>query len=120
MGVETIILFLLMCKHTLADLAMQQIRKPATKRLYLNKGLHVHALDHAVLTLVVLVFFINPWLALVFAVLDYVTHWHIDWFKSKMLWIFEIPREGSLFWCIQTCDQLCHYATYALIVYLIC
>ena len=82
--------------------------------------MHVHALDHAVLTFAVLIFFINPWLALAFAILDYVAHWHIDCFKSKLLWIFEIPRDGALFWRIQTCDQILHYATYALIVYLIC
>ena len=120
MEVEAVTLFLLMCKHSVADLALQSLRKPTTKRLYFNKGLHIHALDHAALTLVVLVFFINPWLALAFAVLDYVAHWHIDCFKSKLLWIFEIPRDGALFWRIQTCDQILHYATYALIVYLIC
>ena len=120
MEVEAVILFLLMCKHSVADLALQSLRKPTTKRLYFNKGLHIHALDHAALTLVVLVFFINPWLALAFAVLDYVAHWHLDCLKSKLLWTFGIPRDGSVFWCIQTCDQISHYATYALIVYLIC
>ena len=112
MEMETVILFSLLCKHAVADLAVQSLRIP---------GLHIHALDHAVLTLLVLlVFSINPWLALAFAVLDYVAHWHIDCFKSKLLWIFEIPRDGALFWRIQTCDQILHYATYALIVYLIC
>ena len=117
---ETVILFSLLCKHAVADLAVQSLRIPSNKRLYFNKGLHIHALDHAVLTLLVLVFFINPWLALAFAVLDYVAHWHIDCLKSKLLWTFGIPRDGSVFWCIQTCDQISHYATYALIVYLIC
>ena len=102
MEMETVILFSLLCKHAVADLAVQSFRIPCTKRLYFNKGLHLHALDHA------------------FAVLDYVAHWHIDCFKSKLLWIFEIPRDGALFWRIQTCDQILHYATYALIVYLIC
>jgi len=120
MELEAVILFMLMCKHPVADLAVQSLRDPTTKRLYLNKGLHVHSFDHAVLTLFVLVFFINPWLALASAILDYVAHWHIDWFKSKMLWVFDIPREGPVFWWIQTCDQISHYATYALIVYLIC
>ena len=121
MEMETVILFSLLCKHAVADLAVQSLRIPSNKRLYFNKGLHIHALDHAVLTLLVLlVFSINPWLALAFAVLDYVAHWHIDCFKSKLLWIFEIPRDGALFWRIQTCDQILHYATYALIVYLIC
>ena len=120
MEMETVILFSLLCKHAVADLAVQSSRIPTTKRLYFNKGLHLHALDHAVLTLLVLLFFINPWLAVAFAVLDYVAHWHIDCLKSKLLWTFGIPRDGSVFWCIQTCDQISHYATYALIVYLIC
>ena len=118
MEVETLILFLLVCKHAVADLAVQSFRKPGKKRLYLNKGLHVHGLDHAVLTLAVLIFFINPWLALAFAILDYVAHWHIDWFKSNILWVFGIKRDGPAFWRLQTFDQIFHFATYALIVFL--
>ena len=59
MEVETLILFLLVCKHAVADLAVQSFRKPSKKRLYLNKGLHIHAVDHSVLTFAVLVFFDN-------------------------------------------------------------
>ena len=119
MGTELIILFALMCKHAVADLAIQSFRSPSKKRLWLNKGLHLHAVDHAVLTFIVLLFWVNPWLALGYALIDYVAHWHIDWLKSNILWIFGIPREGKGFWRLQTVDQILNYSTYMFIVSLI-
>ena len=119
MEVETLILFLLVCKHAIADLAVQSLRKPSKKRLYLNKGLHIHSLDHSVLTFAVLVFFVNPFFALLLAFIDYVAHWHIDWVKSNILWVFGIPRDGGAFWRLQTFDQIFHFATYAFIIILI-
>ncbi len=119
MEVETLILFLLVCKHAVADLAVQSFRKPSKKRLYLNKGLHIHAVDHSVLTFAVLVFFVNPMAAIAYAIIDYIAHWHIDWIKSNILWLFGISREGKGFWRLQTFDQIFHFATYAFIVYLI-
>ena len=119
MELETIILFALMCKHAVADLAIQSFRVPSKKRIWLNRGLHLHAMDHAVLTFLVLLLWINPWLALGYALIDYVAHWHIDWFKSNILWVFGISREGKGFWRLQTVDQILHYATYMFIVSLI-
>jgi hypothetical protein len=116
---ETLILFLLVCKHACADLGIQSFRTPSKKHLYWNTGLHTHALDHAVLTFVVLAIFVNPWFALVLALLDYVAHWHIDFTKSNLLIIFGIPRDKPVFWRIQTFDQIFHFCTYAYIVYLL-
>jgi len=114
-----LILFVLMCKHAVADLAIQSFRKPSTKRLYFNKGLHVHSLDHGILTFAVLLFWISPLSALCYAIFDYVAHWHIDWTKSNILHKFKIKRLTPAFWRLQTLDQIGHYATYAFIVYLI-
>ena len=90
---ELIILFALLCKHAVADLAIQSFRVPSTKRLWLNKGLHLHSLDHAVLTFLVLLFWVNPWLALGYALIDYIAYWHIDWAKPNVLWKFGIPEK---------------------------
>jgi len=119
MELETIILFALMCKHAVADLAVQSFRVPSKKHLYFNRGLHLHSLDHSVLTFITLLFFINPLSAVLFAILDYICHWHIDFTKSNILKKFNISREGPAFWRLQTFDQVFHYATYALIVFLI-
>ena len=85
-----LILFVLMCKHAVADLAIQSFRKPTTKRLYFNKGLHWHSLDHGILTFIVLLFWVSPISALGYAMLDYVAHWHIDWTKSNINHKFNI------------------------------
>ena len=117
MGLETIILFALMCKHAVADLAIQSFRVPSKKRLWLNRGLHLHAMDHAVLTFLVLLFFVNPWLALGFALIDYVAHWHIDWSKTVFYTKFNWQGTEKRFWRLQSLDQMLHYATAFLIVW---
>ena len=119
MEVELIILFALMCKHAVADLAIQSFRLPSTKRLWLNKGLHLHAMDHGILTFLVLLIWINPLVALGCALVDYFFHWQIDFTKSNIIYKFNIERLGPSFWRLQTLDQILHYATYLFIVYLI-
>ena len=95
---------------------MQSFRTPTDKYKYFNKGLHVHSLDHAVGTFVVLLFFINPLYAAVFAFIDYIFHWHIDWAKTNITRKYGWTKDGKAFWRLQTFDQIAHYATYAPIV----
>ena len=118
MGTATLLLFVLMCKHAVCDLAIQSFRTPTDKYKYFNKGFHVHSLDHAVGTFVVLLFFINPLYAAVFAFIDYIFHWHIDWAKTNITRKYGWTKDGKAFWRLQTFDQIAHYSTYALIVYL--
>lgn len=116
---EVYLLFSLLCKHAIADLAIQSARKPIDKSQYFSKGLHLHALDHGILTFIVLIFFINPIYALLWGVVDYIVHGIIDYAKTNFLKLFNIPREGELFWSIQTIDQLLHYTTYFAITLLV-
>jgi len=116
---QLLLLFVLMCKHAVADLAIQSFRKPSGKRQYFNKGLHLHSLDHGILTFIVLLFWVSPILALGYAMLDYVAHWHIDCGKANFNHKFNIKRLTPAFWRVQTFDQIAHYATYTLITYLI-
>ena len=119
MELETIILFALVCKHALADLGMQSFRPIAQKQFYFNKGLHLHSFDHGAFTFVVLLFFLNPITAFLLALLDYICHWHIDFIKSNVVKKLGIEKTGNTFWRIQTIDQILHYSTYMLIVFLI-
>ena len=114
-----LILFVLMCKHAVADLAIQSFRKPSGKRQYFNKGLHLHSLDHGFLTFIVLLFWVSPLSALCYAIFDYVAHWHIDWTKANFNHKFNIKRLTPVFWRVQTFDQIAHYSTYMFITYLI-
>ena len=109
---ELVLFFLLLCKHAIADLAIQSLRPPCDKSSYLRKGLHLHAFDHSALTFLVLLFFVNPITALCIALFDYVVHLNIDCIKTNILKYFDIPRSGSKFWAIQAFDQIAHYATY--------
>lgn len=119
MGTEALILFMLMLKHAICDLGIQSFRTPTNKSRYFDKGLHLHSMDHGIGTFIVLLFFINPLYALVYAVVDYVFHWHIDCTKTTIARKYNWTKEGKPFWRLQTFDQMAHYATYALIVYLI-
>lgn len=116
---EVILLFALLVKHAIADLAIQSARTISYKGNYFSKGLHVHAMDHGVLTAVVLLFFINPLNAIIFGILDYIVHAIIDCNKTKALTYFNIPREGNIYWSVQTLDQILHYTTYLIIVLMV-
>jgi hypothetical protein len=54
-----------------------------------------------------------PWAVLCFVV-DYVTHWHIDWAKTstaRTLGCTETEsRQG--YWMLQTVDQILHFVVY--------
>lgn len=119
MGTEALLLFALMCKHAICDLAIQSFRTPTEKSKYFNKGLHLHSSDHAIGAFIVLLFFVSPLYAAVFAFIDYIFHWHIDFTKTNIARKYNWNKEGKAFWRLQTLDQLAHYATYALIVYLL-
>ncbi len=119
MGTATLLLFVLMCKHAICDLAIQSFRTPTDKYKYFNKGLHMHSLDHGIGAFIVLLFFVNPLYAALFAFIDYIFHWHIDWAKTNITRKYGWTKDGKEFWRLQTFDQMAHYATYALIVYLL-
>ena len=115
---ELFFFFCLLVKHATADLFLQTIIKPPNNKLaWLGSG-HKHYRDHAVCNFIVCIFFVSPMWALLFSILDYVIHWHIDWSKTNVFAYFKIAREGKTFWKWQTLDQIAHYATALLIVYL--
>lgn len=118
MHIETVLLLLLMIKHSIADLAIQSMRTPSNKSNIINPGLHLHAADHGILTFLVLIFFTQLHIALFFGIMDYIIHVLVDHIKSRILVRYNIPRQGSKYWSIQSVDQISHYLTYGLIVYL--
>ncbi len=113
------IFILLLLKHTFADLFLQSTRPPANKSSILSYGLHRHCIDHGILTLIILLFFINYKLAIMLAILDYCSHCLIDFTKHKIMTHYGIPKQGQKFWALQTADQALHYITYFVIVMLI-
>jgi len=115
----TSVFILLLIKHTFCDLFMQSTRPSADKSNLFNRGLHRHCLDHAILTLVILLFFTSFKIALLLALLDYVAHCNIDWTKYNIIKKYNVIRNSRTFWAIQSADQSLHYITYYIIVLLI-
>lgn len=116
------ITFLLLCvKHFIADLYLQALYiKPSRKWIYLDIKAHKHALHHAVLTaLVFMLCWGWWWLAAVMFVVDYVTHWHVDWGKIRIArylnWTEQSNARG--YWFLQTTDQISHFVIYYLMVW---
>ena len=82
-----IILYGLFVKHAIADLAMQSFRKtPGDKSDLKSPKGYIHAADHAGLTFVVLALFTNDVVVSIsIALLDFVLHFIIDHFKTKII-----------------------------------
>ena len=111
------ITFLLLCvKHFIADLYLQALYiKPSRKWIYLDNKAHRHALHHAILSAVVFLLCWGWWwLAAVMLMVDYVTHWHIDWAKTRIArhlnWAEATHPRG--YWFLQTLDQITHFVIY--------
>lgn len=111
-------LFLLFVKHFICDFPLQ-----TSPWMYRNKGIYfhpggiAHAAVHALGTWLVLVFFIGEqaWL---YALLDFVVHYHIDWAKLQLNKRFGLrPDNSNWFWILLGLDQLAHHITYFVIVY---
>ena len=112
------VLFLLVVKHALADLVLQSRLTTGDKAdLKTAKG-YIHALDHGVLTAIVLLVFVNPWYAVLLGMLDYVLHFIIDYCKTKYVRYKKIKVNGKKFWIVQGVDQIAHYSCYLLYTYL--
>jgi len=107
------ILYLLMCKHAVADLVLQSRLSGDKLNLRSSKG-WIHALDHAALTVLVFVFFVSPQHAIALGVLDFVLHFAIDYCKT--LWVRSkgIKYESKTFWRIQGVDKIAHFSCYML------
>jgi hypothetical protein len=111
-------LFFLFIKHFICDFPLQ-----ATPWMYRNKGIYMHpggithAGVHAIGTLLVLAPFIGS-AAIMYAAIDMLVHYHIDWAKMKVGKRYDLqPDNSERFWILLGFDQLLHHITYFVIVY---
>lgn len=114
------LLFALTVKHFLADFPLQFPFMYKNKGIYGHLGGVAHALVHFVGTGWVFVLFGFAFLPCVLlAALDSVVHYHVDWTKyyinRKMGWT---PTTTDYFWYLLGLDQLLHYLTYFLLVWI--
>ena len=107
-----LVLLLLQIKHWYIDFVMQTNEMVAGKAIYGNPKGVLHSAQHALATFIILVFFVSPLLALVLAIFDFVTHYHIDWVKmNKGCRDIQDPK----FWNHLGLDQMAHQIVYLLI-----
>lgn len=118
----SIYFFLLLLKHSFADLWLQGRfgSKYGDKKNLTDLKLWVHSLDHAALTAVITLLFAGLWWVIIIAVLDFVLHSVIDYVKRIYILRNNITIKHYLYWKIQSVDQALHYTcyfVYALIIF---
>ena len=104
----------LMIKHFIFDLGMQQYHRPQQKHQWLGNG-HRHYLEHGLATMFVALWF-APEIAVVLGILDYVIHWHIDWGKHHLNRYLDIKDRSEYWWWTNVLDQCLHVLTYYALV----
>ena len=119
---EVHILFLLLIKHTIADLGLQStwMWGRAHEKKNWPFGGQQHYLHHSVLTFIVMILFVDFTTAITFALLDHLAHWHIDFGKHHLNTYLGVTRKDIVWWWTTVADQLLHFLTYyLLIIYLL-
>lgn len=115
---ELILFFLLLCKHAIADLALQSRLTNGTKTDLRTPRLWTHCLDHAILTFFVTLLVVGVVNAVWLSLLDFVAHFAIDYIKSMHHKRNNIATGKGKYWTYAAVDQIAHYATYLALVIL--
>ena len=112
-----ITLALLFIKHWYVDFVIQTDDEVQHKGIYGDWRGIKHSLKHGVATLVIfIVIGAAPIIAMAIAILDGVAHYHIDWTKMNY---GNRDIQTPQFWNHLGLDQLAHYLTYLIAVWLI-
>lgn len=110
---------LLLVKHFVLDFYYQPPYQWMNKGTYGHLGGILHATQHALGSFLILMFF-NPIIALPLALIEFVLHYHIDWFKmsynKKKGWGANTHEQ---FWQLLGLDQLAHQLCYIVMVALV-
>jgi len=112
-----ITLALLFIKHWYVDFVIQTDDEVQHKGIYGDWQGIKHSLKHGVATLIIfIVIGAAPIMAMAIAILDGVAHYHIDWTKMNY---GNRDIQTPQFWNHLGLDQLAHYLTYLIAVWLI-
>jgi len=111
MNTVILILTLLFIKHFIVDYVLQKAYHFKNKGIYGHVGGIQHAALHGLGTFICLFYFTPS--AITYGLIDFVVHYHVDWFKTKYG-----PKDSnnSMFWIWFGADQLAHALTYLWIV----
>lgn len=112
------LLFALLVKHAIADLALQHsIAGGHPKDQWFGKA-HLHYWHHGALTFIIMLLWPNIHVGWAFALaaFDYVVHWHIDYWKHCIQNWYNVKHPDDAYWWFAAIDQILHFATYFIIV----
>ena len=121
MALMLLLITLLFVKHAIADFFLQRAFMFRDKHIYAGIGGITHAATHGVLTTLAIVICLpNFWLlAFVLGLFDTVLHYHIDYIKSNWNVKTRATPSENRYWYVFGLDQMAHFLTYVLIVYII-
>jgi hypothetical protein len=115
-----VLLGLLFVKHWYIDFVNQSNEEVAGKGIYGNAHGLMHSIKHGVATFLIFWLFLANWpLAAIIGVLDFATHYHIDWAKMNINKRWHYTIEQKPFWIWLGADQLAHSLTYLALVWLV-
>jgi hypothetical protein len=108
------ILALLQLKHWYIDFVNQSNQEVISKGHYGELAGIRHSLKHGILTGCIF-YVINPFAGLVIGIIDFITHYHIDWIKRNF---GNQDIQNPKFWNHFGLDQMMHQLCY--LVYVFC
>ena len=116
-----LLLVLLFTKHFVLDFILQ------TPYQFLNKGKYGHpgGILHSGLQGIgtTLCFFIvdadGMPVYLVFGLIDFLVHYHVDWLKVQLNTIYKLTQENPYYWWLLGADQYLHALTYIFLLSLV-
>lgn len=109
-----LILALFQIKHWYVDFVNQSDEEVKYKGTYLDWRGVKHSLKQGIATAIVLVLFTHPAWAIIFGIVDFLLHYHIDWLKMNK---GNRDIRTKEFWNHLGLDQMAHQLTYIGIVY---
>jgi hypothetical protein len=110
---------LLFIKHAIFDLGLQPMGTGPYKLVYIGKAHLWHYGPHGLGTMLILALYTPLELAVLLGLLDYVLHWHTDFFKTHIRAFYNWNNKQRQFWLLNAVDQILHFLGYYLIVQIV-
>jgi hypothetical protein len=105
-------------KHLLIDFIFQNEYQWKNKGTYGHPGGILHSVLHSIATFWILVIAFPYGLSLILSLVDFLVHYHVDWFKMRYNKIKGWTATNSKeFWWLLGIDQFVHQMTYIVIIY---
>ncbi len=113
-----VLILLLQIKHMFADFYLQTGKMLAGRGEYLHWGRAQHAGVHAIGSLIALVLVGTPfWPLLVLIVVEWIIHFHIDYWKGSYSDKKQLAPDQAAFWRAFGFDQFLHQLTYVAMIW---